>query len=71
MLCRLVSGSRDTTLRAWNVETGVCEQYLSGHVAAVRCVQFDLDDGRIVSGAYDFTIKVSLRRSLLLVGAFF
>ncbi|KJH49670.1 WD domain, G-beta repeat protein [Dictyocaulus viviparus] len=59
-LCRniLVSGSRDTTLRAWNIETGMCEQYLTGHVAAVRCVQFDLDNGRIVSGAYDFTIKV-------------
>ncbi|KAJ1349064.1 F-box/WD repeat-containing protein 7 [Parelaphostrongylus tenuis] len=59
-LCRniLVSGSRDTTLRAWNIETGMCEQYLTGHVAAVRCVQFDLDDGRIVSGAYDFTVKV-------------
>ncbi|EYC37674.1 hypothetical protein Y032_0773g2237 [Ancylostoma ceylanicum] len=36
----------------------MCEQYLTGHVAAVRCVQLDLDGGRVISGAYDFTIKV-------------
>lgn len=29
---------------------------LQGHVAAVRCVQFD--GVRIVSGAYDFSVKV-------------
>jgi len=32
----VVSGSRDATLRVWNVETGECTKTLSGHVAAVR-----------------------------------
>ena len=49
---RVVSGSRDATLRLWEVETGV----LVGHVAAVRGGQYD---GRIVvSGAYDYMVKV-------------
>ena len=52
----MVSGSRDATLRVWDVETGECLHVLVGHVAAVRCVQYD---GRlVVSGAYDYTVKV-------------
>jgi F-box/WD-40 domain protein 7 len=40
----------------WNIETGQCMQILRGHVAAVRCVCFD---GKyVVSGSYDFTIRV-------------
>ncbi len=44
------------TLRVWNIDTGICLHILVGHLAAVRCVQYD---GRlVVSGAYDFTVKV-------------
>jgi len=53
---RVVSGSRDATLRVWNVETGLCLHVLMGHVAAVRCVQYD--GKRVVSGAYDYMVKV-------------
>ena len=53
---RVVSGSRDATLRVWNVETGQCLNVLMGHVAAVRCVQYD--GRRVVSGAYDYMVKV-------------
>ncbi|VDN03262.1 unnamed protein product [Thelazia callipaeda] len=52
----LATGSRDTTVRVWNIKEGTCKRILEGHVAAVRCVQFD--GVRIVSGAYDFSIKV-------------
>ena len=53
---RVVSGSRDATLRMWDVDTGECLHVLVGHVAAVRCVQYD---GRlVVSGAYDYMVKV-------------
>lgn len=53
---RVVSGSRDATLRVWDVETSECLHVLVGHMAAVRCVQYD---GRlVVSGAYDSTVKV-------------
>ena len=53
---RVVSGSRDATLRVWDVESGQCLHVLMGHVAAVRCVQYD--GRRVVSGAYDFMVKV-------------
>lgn len=54
--CSVVSGSRDATLRVWDIETGECLHILVGHLAAVRCVQYD---GRlVVSGAYDYTVKV-------------
>ena len=38
---RVVSGSRDATLRMWDITTGECVHVLIGHVAAVRCVQYD------------------------------
>ncbi len=53
---RVVSGSRDATLRVWDVESGQCLHVLMGHVAAVRCVQYD--GQRVVSGAYDYMVKV-------------
>ena len=53
---RVVSGSRDATLRVWDIVDGECLHVLIGHVAAVRCVQYD---GRlVVSGAYDYMVKV-------------
>ena len=53
---RVVSGSRDATLRMWDISSGNCLHVLMGHVAAVRCVQYD---GRlVVSGAYDYQVKV-------------
>lgn len=53
---RVVSGSRDATLRVWDIEQGSCLRVLVGHLAAVRCVQYD---GKlIVSGAYDYMVKI-------------
>jgi F-box and WD-40 domain protein 1/11 len=51
-----VTGSRDCTLRVWNIKTGALVQILYAHLAAVRCVQYD--GKRIVSGSYDFKIAV-------------
>ena len=53
---RVISGSRDASLRVWDVQRGRCLSVLQGHVAAVRCVQYD--GGRAVSGAYDYTVKI-------------
>ena len=45
-------------------QTGECLHVLVGHVAAVRCVQYD---GRlVVSGAYDYMVKVSRIELLIL-----
>uniref|UniRef100_A0A4W3GSB6 Uncharacterized protein n=1 Tax=Callorhinchus milii TaxID=7868 RepID=A0A4W3GSB6_CALMI len=54
--CVCSIGSRDATLRLWDIESGRCLHTLLGHVAAVRCVQYD--GRRVVSGAYDYTVKV-------------
>lgn len=35
-LLLVVSGSRDATLRVWNVDSGQCTTVLQGHLAAVR-----------------------------------
>ena len=51
-----MSGSRDATLRVWDIDTGACKHILMGHQAAVRCVQFD--GKKVVSGAYDYTVRV-------------
>ena len=51
-----MSGSRDATLRVWNIDTGSCEHVLVGHMAAVRCVCYD--GKKVVSGAYDYMVKV-------------
>ena len=40
----------------WDINTGECLHVLMGHVAAVRCVQYD---GRlVVSGAYDYMVNL-------------
>lgn len=43
-------------MRVWDIEQGTCLRVLVGHLAAVRCVQYD---GKlIVSGAYDYMVKI-------------
>ncbi|KAL3313974.1 F-box/WD repeat-containing protein 7, partial [Cichlidogyrus casuarinus] len=52
----VISGSRDCTLRIWNVRTGLCLSVLYGHRGAIRCVKYH--GACIVSGSYDWTIRV-------------
>jgi WD40 repeat protein len=40
-ICRLVTASKDSTVRVWEVRTGECLHVLQGHVGTVRCVDFD------------------------------
>jgi F-box and WD-40 domain protein 1/11 len=52
----LVSGSRDKTLRIWNMHTRrLARKPLIGHTASVLCLQFDTspDEDLIVSGGSD------------------
>ena len=52
-----VSGSRDSTLRVWDVQHGKCLRILAGHHESVRCL--DVCGNRVVSGSYDNTCRVS------------
>ncbi|KAF9193349.1 hypothetical protein BGZ51_003623 [Haplosporangium sp. Z 767] len=53
---KIVSGSRDNTIKIWDVATGLCLRTYTGHTASVLCLQYD--DDRIVSGSSDTTIHV-------------
>eukprot|EP00095_Tigriopus_kingsejongensis_P003846 maker-scaffold20_size707684-snap-gene-3.11 protein:Tk03846 transcript:maker-scaffold20_size707684-snap-gene-3.11-mRNA-1 annotation:"f box:wd repeat containing protein 1a" len=44
----VISGSSDTTVRVWSLETAVCVAVLRGHVGKIWCL--DADRHRIVSG---------------------
>ncbi|KAM0299438.1 hypothetical protein HYE67_007713 [Fusarium culmorum] len=52
----LATGSYDTTIKIWNIETGEVMRTLRGHTSAVRTLQFD--DSKLISGSFDKTIKV-------------
>ncbi|KAM9899678.1 hypothetical protein OXX79_005596 [Metschnikowia pulcherrima] len=52
----LISGSYDSTVRIWNIDTGECVRTLSGHSKGVRSLSFD--SHKLITGGYDSTIKV-------------
>ncbi len=56
---RIVSGSRDGTLRLWDAETGEAIGHpMEGHNDAVETVAFSRDGQRIVSGSHDKTLRL-------------
>ncbi|MBE9030531.1 WD40 repeat domain-containing protein, partial [filamentous cyanobacterium LEGE 11480] len=56
---RIVSGSRDATLRLWDAQTGQpIGQPLKGHSNPVLSVAFSPDGKRIVSGSWDKTLRL-------------
>jgi len=55
---KIVSGSRDRTVRVWNSETGECVLTLEGHTQGVMSVSFNHDGTKIVSGSGDKTVRV-------------
>jgi hypothetical protein len=52
---RVVSGSYDTTIRVWNVETGGCIHTLEGHNDSVKSVALSLDGTWIASGSGSYS----------------
>jgi F-box and WD-40 domain protein CDC4 len=51
-----ISGSRDSTLRVWDVQRGRMLRILSGHTGSVRSMA--VCGNRVVSGSYDGTCRV-------------
>ena len=52
----LASGSRDQTIRIWNLNDYTCTRILKGHTGSVLCVQL-LDKNTLASGSYDLIIS--------------
>ena len=52
----LATGSYDSTIKIWDIETGKELRTLRGHTSGIRCLQFD--DTKLISGSIDRTLKV-------------
>jgi WD40 repeat protein len=55
---RIVSGSRDCTVRTWDAVSGIIQHTLQGHTDPVNSVAFSSDGLRIVSSSYDHTVRI-------------
>jgi WD40 repeat protein/serine/threonine protein kinase len=54
----LATGSRDHTIKIWNVSSGELVRTLVGHVGAVTSLVFNHQGTRLISGSEDKTIRV-------------
>jgi WD40 repeat protein len=54
----LASGSRDNTIKLWDVKTGNLLQTLEGHSSFVYSVAYSPDGQTLASGSFDKTIKL-------------
>jgi hypothetical protein len=52
------SGSRDKTIKVWDIKTGVCRATLEGHTDRVLSVKITKDGKRIISASADRTVRV-------------
>ena len=55
---RIVSGSRDKSVRVWDASTGALLMTLNGHTAYVKSVAFSSNGTRIVSGSWDKSVRI-------------
>ncbi|EMR09944.1 hypothetical protein PNEG_01702 [Pneumocystis murina B123] len=49
----IVSGSKDKTIRIWDMQKGICRKILRGHQGSVLALQFDVNMNLLVSGSSD------------------
>ncbi|MBL8167320.1 MAG: hypothetical protein JNJ50_04155 [Acidobacteria bacterium] len=54
---RLVSGSKDKTIRFWNVELGLEAMSLKAHTDTITSLEFSNDGRLLVSGSWDGTVR--------------
>ncbi|MEA5535494.1 hypothetical protein [Crocosphaera sp. XPORK-15E] len=55
---KVISGSRDNTLKVWSLETGKLLQTLTGHSNWVNSVVVTPDGNQVISGILDNTVMV-------------
>ena len=55
---KIISGSRDQTIKIWDANTGECLKTLEGHSQRVNSVAFSTDGTKIISGSSDKTVKI-------------
>ena len=55
--CKVVTGSRDKTIKIWSLHTGKLLATLRGHSGSVLCLKFD-ESGFMVSGSSDMSVFV-------------
>ena len=53
----LITGSYDSTIKVWDIETGEEIRTLVGHTSGIRCLQFD-DTGKLITGSMDNTTRL-------------
>ena len=54
----LMTGSSDTTVRLWDVETGTCRQVLEGHKEEIFSCAFNYDGDTIITASKDNTCRI-------------
>ena len=59
----IVSGSRDNTIKLWNIQTRGEECTFTQHTSEVASVAVSADGRFIVSGSYDNTIRLGTSKS--------
>ncbi|MEA5534411.1 hypothetical protein [Crocosphaera sp. XPORK-15E] len=55
---KVISGSRDYTLKVWDLATGNLENTLTGHSSMVYSVTVTPDGKQVISGSRDNTLKI-------------
>lgn len=53
----LITGSYDSTIKVWDIESGEELRTLTGHTSGVRCLQFE-DTGKLLTGSMDGTTRL-------------
>lgn len=53
---KIVTGSRDRTIKLWDISTFQCLRTLKGHQASVLCLKYD--DTHLVTGSSDSTVII-------------